>query len=221
MFPLACQPVSIHVKDLTRFVAAFMDAIQVEKAHLIGYSLGGWILICLATDFPAYVDKLVVVSSGGLSKGLPMLMRLIALPVVGEFLGAMIANQNFDKHLEEQRKNWPDATVAADELVRLKYDAKDWQVMTKPILKLFCTNGNFFGLKESVYLPAVQGLPSIKIPLLVIWGRQDELAPVENTQVIATKSTHAQIEIFDGCRHDAMIEKPEIFNQLVLEFLKS
>ncbi len=96
---------SYHVKDLARFIAAFMDALQVEKAHLIGHSLGGMISFYLAMDFSAYVEKLVVVSSAGLSKWLPMFMRLITMPLVGELLGAMMANQDFDKHLEAQRKN--------------------------------------------------------------------------------------------------------------------
>ncbi len=105
-------------------------------------------------------------------------------------------------------------------MIRLRYDAKDWDELTKPILKLFRTIANFYGVKEREYLPVVQGLSPIKNPLLVIWGRQDELAPVANTQVIAEKSPHAQIEIFNDCGHDAMIEKPDKFNHLVLSFLK-
>ena len=177
--------VSYRVKDLACFITAFMDVIQVEKVHLIGHSLGGMISFYLAMDFPVYVDQLVVVSSAGLSKWLPMFMRLITVPVVGELLGAMMANEDFDQHLKSQRKNWPNAMVATDELIRLRYETKDWDVMTKPILKLFRTIANFYGVKEREYLPVVQGLPSIRNPLLVVWGRQDALAPVANTQVIA------------------------------------
>ena len=84
---------------------------------------------------------------------------------------------------------------------------------------LFPPLANISGTKESAYLPVVEGLSSIKKPILVVWGRQDKLAPVAWTRIIADSCPQAMVEIFDDCGHDAMVEKPDKFNTLVLGFL--
>ena len=166
------------------------------------------------------MNKLVLVDSAGLGKESSIEIRLITLPGLGEFLGAKFLGMDFEKYLEMQRENWPDSDVVTDEMVQLKYDATRGEGIGKTVLKTFRASANVFGVKDDAYQPVLEGLPSIKKPMLVIWGRQDKLAPVAWTQKIADRCPQAQIEIFDDCGHDAMVEKPEEFNKQVLEFLK-
>jgi pimeloyl-ACP methyl ester carboxylesterase len=211
---------SYHINDHALFITTFMDAIQVKQASIVGHSLGGWITLDLAINHPTYVNKLVLVDPAGLGKETPTPIRLLTLPGLGEILGSMFLKVDFGKFLETQRQNWPDAEVVPDEMIRLKYEATRQPDLKPTILKTLRALVNIFGTKESAYLPVIKGLPSIKKPMLVIWGREDKLAPVAWTRIIADSCPQAMVEIFDDCGHDAMVEKPDKFNKLVREFLK-
>jgi pimeloyl-ACP methyl ester carboxylesterase len=211
---------SYHIDDLASFITRFMNAVDVKQADLIGHSLGGWICLWIAIHHPVYVKKIVLVDSAGLTKENPIEIRLMSIPGLGEFLSAMVLGADFEKYLAMQRKNWPDSETASDEMILLKYEATKWEAIGKTALKTLRSIMNFFGTKDREYLPVIEGLPAIKNPMLVVWGRQDKLAPVANTQIIGDRCPQAQIEIFDNCGHDAMVEKPGMFNQLVLEFLR-
>ena len=211
---------SYHIKDLAGFITAFMDQLAIKPADMIGHSLGGWITLYIGIHHPSYVHKIVLVSSAGLAKESPLEIRLLTLPILGELLGKMFLGADFDKYLEMQRENWPDPDVATDEMIRLRYEATRWDEIGKTVLKTFRSLANFLGTKESEYLPILEGLPTIKKPMLAVWGRQDQLVPIAHAQIIADRCPGAQIEIFDDCGHDAMVEKPGQFNQLVLKFLE-
>jgi 4,5:9,10-diseco-3-hydroxy-5,9,17-trioxoandrosta-1(10),2-diene-4-oate hydrolase len=211
---------SYDIDELANFVIRFMDAIEVDRVDLIGHSLGGWITLKIAINHPSYVNKLVLVDSAGLGKKVAIPLRLLSLPGLGEFLGSRTLGVDFPKYLEMQRQSWPDSEKATDEMIRLKYEATRWETVEKSVLKTLRASGNIFGIKESAFQPTLQGLASIENPILVVWGAQDEVVPVAWTQKIADRCPQAHIEIFEDCGHDAMIEKPGMFNQLVLEFLR-
>lgn len=213
--------VSYHLSDLANFITEFMNAVDIKPAHIIGHSLGGWIALWIAVQHPSYIQKLVLVDSAGLGKETPIQIRLLTIPGVGEFLGNQVLDVEFDKYLEMQRQNWPDAARATDEMIRLKYEATRWFEIRATVLKTFRTLANVLGTKDREYLPIVDNLSSIDCPLLVIWGKQDKLVPVSWTQKLSKGCPQAQIELFDDCGHDAMVEHPSQFNQAVLEFLKN
>ena len=211
---------SYHIEELGRFIISFIDALELKPVDIIGHSLGGWIALIIAIKHPDYVNRLVLIDSAGLGKETPTIIRLLTLPGLGEFLAANLIKMDFNKFLEIQRENWPDAEMATDEMIKLKYEATRKIEHKKTILKTFRALANIFGTKESAYLPVVEGLTSIKHPILVVWGRRDTISPVAWTHRIANACPQAQIEIFDGCGHDAMVEAPNEFNRLVLGFLK-
>ena len=69
-----------------RFVRDFMDCQGIERATLVGNSLGGSIALQFAIDFPSRVEKLVLVDSAGLGKDVTIFLRLVTLPLLGERL---------------------------------------------------------------------------------------------------------------------------------------
>ncbi|MBD1846836.1 alpha/beta fold hydrolase [Cyanobacteria bacterium FACHB-63] len=72
--------------DLTQFVAHFMDTIALSNANIVAASGGGIIAMKLASQSPDRVQKLVLVGSVGLGKGLGFGMRVSAIPGIGEAL---------------------------------------------------------------------------------------------------------------------------------------
>ena len=68
------------------FVRDFMNAMHINKAHLVGHSLGGGIALQFAITYPEKINKLVLVGSAGLGKDISMIHRMTSLPILGEQL---------------------------------------------------------------------------------------------------------------------------------------
>ena len=66
-----------------------MEALDIEKASIVGHSMGGGVAIYLATHHPDRVDKLLPVDSTGMLNPLPPLGKFGNLPVVGEIMYGM------------------------------------------------------------------------------------------------------------------------------------
>jgi 4,5:9,10-diseco-3-hydroxy-5,9,17-trioxoandrosta-1(10),2-diene-4-oate hydrolase len=212
---------SYHFTDFAKFVISFMDSLDIPCADLIGHSLGGAISLIIAENYPDYVRRLVLIDSAGLEQKVAMILRLISLPGVGELMGKVVLQGDFEKRLKMQRESWPDQQIVPDEMIRLKYEATRWENVRKTYFKALRTNSNFWGMKRNVYKPIVRGLSSLKMPVLVVWGEQDDLLPVSHTQIIKDKVPGARVEIFENCKHDPMVMNPQRFNRLVLDFLKT
>jgi pimeloyl-ACP methyl ester carboxylesterase len=211
---------SYQMPDLARFLKDFMDAIHIPSAHLIGHSLGGAIALTTALNYPTYANKLILVDSAGLAHEVSIILRLFSIPGLGEFMGKMALQGSLEKRMAFQRKSWPDPEIVPDQMIQLKYAATLWQDISKTYFKTLRACANIWGTKKSVYAPIVQGLPSLKNPVLVVWGEQDDLLPVSQAQIVKDKVPHARVEIFEKCKHDPMVVNPNRFNQLVLEFLR-
>jgi pimeloyl-ACP methyl ester carboxylesterase len=211
---------SYQIPDLARFVKDFMDTLNIKCAHVAGHSLGGAIALTIAMNYPSYVDKIVLVDSAGLAQECSIVLRVASVPGLGELLASMFMGGDLKKHIAMQRQSWPDPAIASDEMIALSYAATRWQDIRKTYFKTLRATANLWGTKKSVYGPIVQNLPSLKIPVLVVWGRQDDLLPVSQAQIVKDKVPQARVEIFDNCKHDPMVVNPQKFNQLVLDFWK-
>jgi pimeloyl-ACP methyl ester carboxylesterase len=206
--------------DFARFVRDFMDTLGLKSAHLVGHSLGGAIALTIAENSPEYVKKLVLIDSGGLSPEIGTILRLVAVPGLGEVLGQIVFQGDVEKRIKMQRQSWPDPTVVPDEMIRLKYSATQWQNIRKTYFKALRSSMNPWGMKKSAYAPIVNGLSSLRMPVLVVWGKEDDLVPVSQAQIVKDKVPQARIEIFENCKHDPMVVNPERFNRLLLDFLQ-
>jgi len=64
-------------------------------------------------------------------------------------------------------------------------------------------------------------LPKVQQPVMVLWGREDRILPVELAHKLASVLPNARLEIVENCGHWVQIERPEVFNRLVLDFFRS
>jgi pimeloyl-ACP methyl ester carboxylesterase len=207
--------VPCQIADLAHFITNFMRALGIERAHLAGHSLGGAVTARFALMFPKMADKLVLVSSAGLGKELGLGLRLGAIPILGEILtrpSRAAMAQNVRALL-----NAP--TGATDEAIDLWYEMASQPGAQSGILRTLRANANLLGQRSSQYGPIVAGLGSITHPALVIWGQQDVVVPVAHAQVAAGGLRNARVELLDHCGHIPMLEQPDVFNKLIVEFL--
>lgn len=75
-----------YFPSITRFLKVFLKELKIEKAILAGLSLGGAISMSFAVENPQLVEGLILVDSGGLGTDLPLTMRVVSLPFLGELL---------------------------------------------------------------------------------------------------------------------------------------
>jgi 4,5:9,10-diseco-3-hydroxy-5,9,17-trioxoandrosta-1(10),2-diene-4-oate hydrolase len=127
----------------------------------------------------------------------------------------------YKKYAAAARKSAQNTTYITDELIENLYPVERNPEQAKPLLKALRLGVNWAGQKKSVYGPILQQLPSIRNPTLVIWGRQDTTIPLSHGELAAKSLPNARLEVIDQCGHIPMFEQPEIFNRLVLDFLKN
>jgi pimeloyl-ACP methyl ester carboxylesterase len=211
-------PVANYTLDCCthRIAVGFMAALRIERASLVGHSLGGLVCLSVAIQFPQQVDKLVLVDSAGLSKEAPLIYRLAALPVLGD-IGLRFTIKPLIKAGMEKGFYNPD--IITDEMVNLSY--KYWRApkFKRALANLLRHNVSIDGLHPEVVV--TDKLHLVKAPTLLIHGVHDQVIPVEYARLACKLIPNVKCEVIDGCGHCPHIEKAAQFNDLVVAFLRA
>ena len=202
-----------------RFVVDFMETMGIQRAHLVGRSLGAPICLNLAVNFPQRVDRLVLVSLAGFSRDIPLSYRLAALPVLRDILlvpGVLINRATVRVGMRRQfydpgavPEEWVDAAVKYLKMPKRK-DA------IQAIIR-----SNLRAADELPEAALIDRLRRIESPTLLIHGRQDRVVAVEHAYSVSRLIPQAKLEVFEHCGHNPQIEKASRFNRVVLAFLSS
>jgi 4,5:9,10-diseco-3-hydroxy-5,9,17-trioxoandrosta-1(10),2-diene-4-oate hydrolase len=196
-------------------VAGLLDELGIDRVDLVGNSLGGGTAVRFALRFPERAGRLVLMGPGGLSlnvfapdptEGVKRLMEFAAPPGPSrEKMAAFLRTLVFDQRL------------VTDELVDERYAAAS----DPEALAAMASMG------ASFYDPACaeEGLLwreayRLRQPVLLIWGREDRVNPLDGALVALKLIRRAQLHVFGGCGHWAQMEKFDEFNQLAIGFLE-
>jgi len=207
---------SYRASDLAHFVKEFIVTLNLERASLVGHSLGGAIALQFALQFPDLLDGLVLVDSAGLGKELPFLLRLTSIPRLGELLWRRPSRRALALG---QRMQVADPAVITDEWLDFVYQLAAQPDLRLALLKTLRGMCNLFGQRSDFVTPIVTGLASIRCPTLVMWGQHDRIIPVTHAQVAVKGIPNTRLQVFAHCGHCPMLEQPHAFNQAMQEFL--
>jgi 3-oxoadipate enol-lactonase len=186
-----------------------LDHLEVERAHVVGCSMGGTAAIDLALEYPERVERLVLIAGG----------------VSGSNLGAADAALFSDIEAADKAGDL-DAVNRAE--VRLWVDGPRRPEGSAPaVVRDLVLNMNGRALKtdwtsaedQGIDRPAITRLGEIRAPTLVIVGDQDLPHASANADVITSKVPGARRAIVKDAAHLPSLERPEEFNRLVLDFL--
>jgi len=202
---------------LAQFINDFMEAQNLDRASLIGHSLGGGVSLQFAIQFPDKVEKLALMDSAGLGKEVTLLFRLPTLPIIGELL----SRSNRKGTVSLLKECVHDPALITEELIDLSYNLAILPGAQKAFLSTVRALGNLGGLRRDIIRPIVDNLAAITAPTLILWGQQDRILPVTHARVAEKGIPNARLHIFDPCEHIPQFEYPEEFNAQVLEFLGS
>lgn len=197
-----------------QFVHDFIAQLGLEHASLVGHSLGGGIATSFTLTYPQMVDRLVVVAGAAYGPEVALILRLISLPLVGEW----ITKPSLKGSRQAQEGVVLDKSVITDADVQLDYELSLLPGVQNAFLKTLRGLGSFWGQKRSFYGPIVERLPQITQPTLVIWGREDPLLPVKHAET-ARRIPNVQIQILERCGHYPQREQPAAFDKAVADFL--
>lgn len=200
----------------TDFIKDFMGALNIEKAHLAGHSLGGGIVLKFALKYPEKVKKLVLISGSGLGKEISPIHRFTSLPVIGN----MIAKPSLKGISTLYKSMVYDKSVITGDMVELAYQMISSPGGQEAYLSTTREMINLFGMREESFRPIRDKLNLLKAPVMVLWGRQDKIIPVSHVQTAEKKIKNVTSHIFDHCGHLPMLEHPEEFNSLLVQFLE-
>jgi pimeloyl-ACP methyl ester carboxylesterase len=206
---------SYTLSRLVRFVGDFMRALNIERASLVGHSLGGAVALLFAQSFPQQVEKLVLVNSAGLGREVDLLLRASSLPVAGRWL-TRPRREGVARYL---LKATYDPAIVTSELVEASYQLAALPGAQRALLATLRAVIDLGGIRRAVYRPILDNLAHIAAPCLVIWGRQDRILPAAHAAVAGAKIPGAGVHVFDRCGHFTQWERPEEFNTLMQEFL--
>jgi pimeloyl-ACP methyl ester carboxylesterase len=209
--PMRSGEISIH--GYAETVDALCGALGVDRAVVVGNSMGGFIGAELAISFPTHVTKLVLISAVGLSIEYVGREPLLAL---GRAWAAATTRAGARSEAVIRR---PRLRRAALQSV-LRYPEKLSLPLTWELVQ---------GAGRPAFIPAMEALTSysfrdklvqIEVPTLIVWGRNDMLVPVEDAEEFERLiGANARKVIFDDTGHVPMIERPSRFNALLREFI--
>jgi pimeloyl-ACP methyl ester carboxylesterase len=199
------------LKYLARSVRDFMDAQGIERASIVGHSLGGAVALEFAHDFPTRVDRLVLFAPATylLPTLSPILNHMARVPYLGRALiGLALTNERARQSawlaaLGDQKKLEPQEQAARLRPIRIRGSADSLVAMVAS--------------PHVSDLPA--GLPNIVAPVLMIWGEQDRAVPPRHGVYHERALPNAQFVRLPGVGHIPQDECPMIINSMLLEFL--
>ena len=199
----------ISAASLAADAAALLDAIEVERAHVLGWSLGSAIAQELALAHPDRVGGLVLYGTWGRVDGF---MRAMLATVrhpweTGDVEAAMVSlGLAFSPELLDS----PDAEAVFEQLLPL-FPQTETQIRT--------TLEQWYADEEH---DTLDRLSAIGAPTLVIAGEQDVISPARLGHAVAERIPGARYELLTGpgSSHGLMVERPEEFIDLVLGFLQ-
>jgi pimeloyl-ACP methyl ester carboxylesterase len=194
-----------------------LSVVGIDRATVVGQSLGGGIAMQLTYQHPEIAERLVLVSSGGLGREVGMIMRLLSLP--GSELVLPVAIPRFIR----DRGNTVSRALARNG-IRSPRAAEMWrayaglaepanrQAFIKTLRSVVDIGGQSINAHDRLYLAAV-------LPTLIIWGSADPIIPVAHGIAAHEAMPDSRLEIFDGCGHFPHAEDPDQFARVVLDFL--
>ena len=189
---------SYSVHDQAAEVVAFLDAMELKQVNLGGWSMGGWIVQIVAGAHPERVRRLMLFDSAGLYEKPIWDTNLFMSKTPGQLdqLEALLMPHPL-----------PIPGFVARDLLRL-------------------TSGHAWVIKRALdsMLTGQDAtddlLPKLKMPVLILWGAEDQITPLEEGQNMHKLVPQSELDVFNGCGHLAPEQCTGEMGPMVVSFLR-
>jgi len=197
-----------------------LDALGLDRATIVGQSLGGGVAMQFAYQFPERCERLVLVSSGGLGREVTVYLRMLTVPGFESVFplfcrprpgqaGRKIAEWLTPPGIPAQR--------AAEEIWRSYAslgDPDSRRAFFRTLREVIDLSGQAVSALGRLYRAA-------HLPTLIVWGAEDPFIPVRHGIAAHEAIPGSRLEVFDGVGHYPHCEAPERFVEVLIDFVDS
>ena len=199
------------------FLKDFMDGVGIERATLIGNSMGGGIAWAMAIFFPERVDRLILINS------VPpdvldqvrndSFRKLVAIKNIPLLPYLLIAGRNKNSVKRILQECVSDIELVTPEVLNRQHQLSMIKGSTWVLYSTFKNGETALKFKDH--------LSHIHHPTLLLWGDRDFIFPTSVGESLHKMISNSKIELIEGSGHIPMWETPEVVNQAILSFLRN
>ncbi|PWD41867.1 hypothetical protein ACN93_17265 [Gordonia paraffinivorans] len=199
------------------------------KVTVVGHSLGGGVAMQFCYQFPRFVERLVLVAAGGVTRDVNPGLRLISLPLVNQALSALRVPGVLPglKTAAKILASAPTPPLVPAPLTpkRLLADHEDlmrvlggladptaFAAFLRTLRAVIDWRGQCVTMLDRCYLTAY-------LPVLLVWGDEDIVIPYQHAEIAHTAIPHSELETFTGSGHFPFHDDPERFCRVVIDFI--
>lgn len=201
-------------------VRDLMIALGYERATLVGQSFGGGVAMQMAYQYPERCERLVLVGSGGLGAEVSPMLRMLSLPGA-EYVLPLGCHRLWRQGLSRlgaglRRLGWHPGPAWAE--VARAYDALSDRSAREALLMTLRSvvdhHGQRVSARDRLYL-------SSDIPMLIVWGDQDRIIPVQHAVDAHAALPGSRLDIFPSIGHFPHVESPTRFALALSAFVRT
>ncbi|WP_345955659.1 alpha/beta hydrolase [Mucilaginibacter sp. PAMB04168] len=185
------------VKTLSKYVHRFIKQMELDNITLIGNSLGGHVGLIYTLAHPERLKTLVLTGSSGLYEN--------------AFGGTFPRRENYEFVKEKVAYTFYDSAVATKDLVDEVFITINDRSKVVRILAM---------AKSAIRHNMAKDLAKIKLPVGLIWGKNDKITPPEVAVEFNQLLPDSELYWIDQCGHAPMMERPQEFNKALREYLE-
>jgi pimeloyl-ACP methyl ester carboxylesterase len=188
-----------------------------DRATIVGHSLGGGVAMQFAYQYPEMVERLALVSSGGLGPEVSPVLRAAALPGADLFIGATASVGSQVGSLLGRGLGLlglrpdPDVAEVARSYASLS-DSDRRAAFLATVRAVIGTGGQRINAADRLYLAEA-------VPVLIVWGADDSIIPVSHGKDAHEAIPGSRLEVFEGVGHVPQLEAPGRFIIALEKFL--
>jgi pimeloyl-ACP methyl ester carboxylesterase len=195
-----------------------LAAIGIDRATLVGHSLGGGVAMQFFYQFPQRVERLVLISSGGLGQEVSPLLRTAALPGMSAALSLTINPRLLARLWDaggrlRRRGSSPGIYLQAiARALRPLENADARGAFLQTLRSVIDVHGQRVSATDRLYLLE-------RIPTLIVWGERDNTIPIDHGRRTQRAIPHSSFRSLPGVAHFPHLEDPDALSQLLREFI--
>jgi pimeloyl-ACP methyl ester carboxylesterase len=214
----------VSIEGYADTVAAVCAELQIDRAAVVGNSMGGLVAAELALRHPALVERLVLISPAGVSDrymGFPA--KLIGHPVGGAVARRMFAGGPPSERVVRALASRPRGRIATLAVLNARPVRRADRLHPAMVYELAGGFARPAAAAAAVALARHElrsRLPQIQAPTLIVWGDRDNLIPLRCGHEFQRLIPGARLSVYPDTGHNAMIERPARFNAELAAFLE-
>jgi pimeloyl-ACP methyl ester carboxylesterase len=197
-----------------------LTILGIDRATVVGHSLGGGVAMQFAYQFPERTERLILVAPGGMGAEVTALIRAVTLPGFHQALGVLTlpgVRQLATGVLRTAARSDHPALRDLDEIAVMVENLRDpraRRALRHVVRACVDLRGQIITMVDRAYLTEA-------LPMCVIWGDHDPVIPSAHADTVRQIDRTARVEIVERCGHFPHKERPDAFVETVRDFVES